>query len=130
MFSDRVEVISPGGKVLSPRLTETGGWFSQTTEPGLYTVRYIIPGTGGKLRREPDHFAVNLFDPLESRIAPAATIQLGRSNLPPAQEAAVSQRELWRLPATLALGVLGVEWWLYHRPSFHLPLRRKDRQTP
>ena len=120
-----VEVVSPGGEVLSPRVIETGGLFTQTGEPGLYTVRYIIPGTGGKMRREPGFFAVNLFDPQESRIAPAAAIQVGRSSVLPAQEGAVSLRELWRWPALAALLALLAEWWLYHRRQINLSWLRK-----
>lgn len=125
-----VEVISPGGIIFSPRLSENGGLFTQTDELGLYKVRFLVPNSGGEMRGEPEVIAVNLFDPSESAIAPAAALQVGRSSLPPAQETAISQRELWRWLAGLGVLVLLVEWWLYHRRQINFRFMRKPGAAP
>jgi len=94
-------------------------------EPGFYRVRY----SDG----QETALAANLFSPLESAIAPAASLQLGRQEIGPAQSQEVSWRELWPWLAALGLGFLMVEWWVYHgrvRPVFlHLSkLRKSDDQ--
>ena len=69
-------------------------------------------------------FAVNLFAPEESAIAPASTLQLGQRTVDaPGSEATpgnVGRREFWPWLATLALIVLIVEWWVHYRGP-HLP---------
>jgi hypothetical protein len=60
-------------------------------------------------------FAVNLFSPAESSLAPAQSLRLGQVTIESAAEENVGQRELWPQLAALALVVLVVEWWIYHR---------------
>ncbi|MCC6188951.1 MAG: hypothetical protein IT318_07945, partial [Anaerolineales bacterium] len=80
-------------------------------------------------------FAVNLFEPSESDIRPAASIRIGRSDVAAAPRAAQGQLETWPWLAGLAFLLLLLEWWLYHRgvtlpaaPGWRgLVLRRKAR---
>jgi hypothetical protein len=65
-----------------------------------------------------EYFAVNLFDPQESQIKPRPVIQLGLEVFNAAQPDQPSQRELWPWLASLALVVLILEWWAYHRRTF------------
>ncbi len=94
--------------------------FDETGRQGVYTV--TVRESGGD--RVAGRFAVNLFAPEESAIAPAATLQLGQRTVDaPGSEATpgnVGRREFWPWLATLALIVLIVEWWVHYRGP-HLP---------
>ena len=82
--------------------------FADTTQSGVYTVDN---GSG-----ETSRFAVNLFSPQESQIAPQASIQI--AGITPAAETSLQQngeKELWRLVAGLALLLLVIEWLVYQR---------------
>ena len=74
-------------------------------------------------------FAVNFFNSIESEIAPSPQLVIGEqkeneSNI--LTNNTLSQRELWRWLAALALLVLFVEWWIYQRgvPSLKGIFRR------
>lgn len=74
-------------------------------------------------------FAVNFFNSIESEIAPSPQLVIGEqkeneSNI--LTNNTLSQRELWRWLAALALLVLFVEWWIYQRgvPSLKGLFRR------
>jgi hypothetical protein len=60
-------------------------------------------------------FAVNLFDPAESDIAPRDVLQVGQTQLPPAARQQQGRREFWPWLAAAALGVIILEWWTYQR---------------
>ncbi len=111
----QVAVVSPSGQVTQLLPDEGGVLFTQSQELGLYTVNFLRETDAPDALPEADSFAVNLFDPAELAIAPAANLQVGRSSIPPAGEQALSQREFWPWLAGLALLLLLVEWWLYHR---------------
>jgi hypothetical protein len=68
-------------------------------------------------------FAVNLFNPSESNIRPAPTIQIGRSQVNASAREAQGQLEIWPWLAGLAFLLLFIEWWVYHRGSI-IPARR------
>lgn len=74
-------------------------------------------------------FAVNFFNSIESEISPNPQLVIGEqkeneSNI--LTNNTLSQRELWRWLAALALLVLFVEWWIYQRgvPSLKGIFRR------
>jgi hypothetical protein len=82
--------------------------FGDTTQLGIYT---IDSGEG-----ETSRFAVNLFSPQESQIAPKDSIQI--AGITPAAGAGLQQngeKELWRIIAGLALILLVIEWLVYQR---------------
>jgi hypothetical protein len=102
--------------------------FEETDQPGLYTV--TMRAAAGD--RPAGAFAVNLFAPGESALAPAASVSLGQAPASQAQEEAVGQRELWPWLAALALLLLTGEWWVFFRGTRWPALRpaiRRVRQS-
>jgi len=116
--TQRVTVGKPDGS----RVEITGGSFTGTDQPGIYTV-----SAGGETHR----FAVNL-DPHESRTAPMPLEELERLNVPlksdapPAQVTLAAKQQLlnaelenkqklWRWLVVAALIVLLLETWLSGR---------------
>lgn len=106
-----VVVTDPLGVAHRLDLTESGATFSQTQGTGLYTVDYLA----GETPVGRDTFAVNLFSAGESDIRPRDSIRVGQSAVAAAPRRAVGQRELWPWLAVVAVLVLNVEWWVYHR---------------
>jgi Ca-activated chloride channel homolog len=109
-------VVDPAGQEYAAPPTEAGVIFAHTNRLGLYTVRSNQAVLG--------QFAVNLFDPAESNITPAATIRIGRTDVAAAPREAQGEYELWPWLAVLALALLLAEWWVYHRGNV-LPMRRR-----
>jgi hypothetical protein len=62
-------------------------------------------------------FAVNLFNPTESKIRPQPTIRIGRGEVAASAREEAGQLEIWPWLAGAALVILLVEWWVYHRGS-------------
>jgi hypothetical protein len=110
-----VAIEDPAGETFAATATEAGVIFAQTNRLGLYTVRTNQATLG--------RFAVNLFDPAESNITPAAIIRIGRSEVAAASREAQGEFEIWPWLAALALALLLAEWWVYHRGSV-IPGRR------
>lgn len=84
-------------------------YFADTARAGVYTVAC------GASRQE---YALNLLDPVESAIAPAESLSVGRSEVPARARVAQQNRELWHWFALAALAVLGLEWWIYSRRAW------------
>jgi hypothetical protein len=114
-----VVIVDPGGVEYAAAATEAGVIFAQTNRLGFYTVRT----NQGILGR----FAVNLFDPNESVIAPADTIRIGRADVAAAARQAQGEFEIWPWLAVAALALLLIEWWVYHRGNVlpKLPVRKR-----
>jgi len=105
-----VLVRKPGGeeRVLTIEEEQTL-LFEETDEPGIYSV-IARQGDGDRLAGS---FAVNLFAPEESAIAPAPALQLGQRTVDAPQAGDIGRREFWPWLAVLALAVLMVEWWVH-----------------
>ncbi|MDX2160865.1 MAG: VWA domain-containing protein [bacterium] len=122
---DAGRVIAPDG-TMRP-LTGEGAerFFAATDLPGLYMLELFA--NGEVVERAP--FAVNSFDPAESRIAPRQTVTLGESTLDDQVEQTFGQQEFWSWLALAALIVLLIEWVAYHRrlngPTLLQPLVRR-----
>lgn len=103
-------VTRPDGSTGTVRLNPDGATFyGATYDAGVYRV----DSTGKQLV-----FAVSLADRVESSIAPAASLTLGRADIA-AEEGAVRQvREFWWWLALAALSVLVCEWWIYSRRAW------------
>ncbi len=86
--------------------------FAQTNTIGLYQV---LQQVHGQERR--GAFTVNLFDPQQSRLAPANQLPVAHSIDFSAGNNAVPQvlREIWPWIAAFLLLVLCLEWWLFSR---------------
>jgi len=91
--------------------------FSETDQLGLYFIS--INGEDDQL------FAVNLFSPQESRIAPTSAIKLtGVGNASVEAASLTANHEWWRLVAVLAVILLCIEWLVYHRATLSELLQR------
>lgn len=85
--------------------------FAETGQPGFYGLEIVrVDGV-----TDTASFAVNLFAPEESDIAPRSSITLGQTEITPGGEPELGQQEYWYWLALAALIVLLVEWYLYHR---------------
>ncbi len=85
--------------------------FQETDQLGVYEVLARDQSDERLVGR----FAVNMMSAAESTIAPAESVRLGSSSLEAPDDGSVGQRELWPWLALLALIVLLIEWWIYHR---------------
>jgi Ca-activated chloride channel homolog len=127
--SDLVRITRPDGTVTTLKNDQPSLVYADTSLPGLYTVD--VYQADKVLQTE--QFAVNLFDANESNITirqPSITTS-GQSG---AQVAEIGQREFWPLVAVLAILLLVIEWWIYHRhwsmPSLgSVALRRFARRS-
>jgi len=116
----------PDGRQQTYPLGEIAPTFAATDLLGVYRVELL----SGNLVTLTGDFAVNLFSPIESQIAPKDSITIGQaevSDKPTDQN--YGQRELWVWLAILALIVLVAEWWVYHRGSV-LPGASSTGSTP
>jgi Ca-activated chloride channel homolog len=105
-----VAVASPLEVVTSLPPDENGLKFSETGELGVYAVSFLK-----EKEQTAEYFAVNLFSEIESDIQPKQAIQVGRSTIHASAQENLGKREAWPWIAALALGLLLVEWWIYHR---------------
>lgn len=119
--TDTLTITSPSGKTETLRRRgEAPFVFRQTEEVGIYRVR-----EGGSESRR---FAVNLFDPSESDVrlrtletpedaqaAQIASLKVGNIDIAAAAGAAPARQELWRWLLLGILGLLVLEWYIYHR---------------
>ncbi|MGC9320559.1 MAG: BatA domain-containing protein [Armatimonadota bacterium] len=112
-------VKSPGGT--EQRLPGSGSpLFADTSTPGVYTIDWTADGERYPLGR----FAVNLFNPMESEVAPRRELVLAGSG----EQTVVAERpvrqEWWRPLAWAALALLILEWLMQYRGSL-ARLRRR-----
>lgn len=117
-----ITVVDPNGETHPLTLDETAGavLFADTQEPGIYTV---VSRDGDGVDQEVGKFAINFFEPDESRIQPATTLRLGQLDVPTGRGPVAGVREIghWLLWGGLLI-LLG-EWWVAYR-------RRTDPATP
>jgi hypothetical protein len=83
--------------------------FTQTDALGVYQVR---EDESSQVRQQ---FAVNLFDGRESDLTPAEKLNLGYEEVAATRDLLPQRRELWRWLVLAALGVVLLEWYVYHR---------------
>jgi hypothetical protein len=101
-----VTVTDPAGRKQKVPVEGRIAYFSDTERRGVYQVQ--APG----VKQE---FAVNLLSRDESATAPQDQIRFGRRTLAADTGTVKTAREFWRWLLVLALLVLGVEWWVFHR---------------
>lgn len=83
-----------------------GVLYDGTDQVGLYSA------SAGNWK---DTFAVSLLNKAESDLAPRDALKVGENKQVQAETRARSNRELWGYLIAIALLVLVVEWWVYHR---------------
>ena len=115
----RITVAAPGqssqaGKPVTLAPPFPAAVYDATDTPGIYTV---TQDTAGQLRQ--GAFIVNLFDPLQSNLAPADQLPVAHSAAfasgQGSQSVPLELRELWPWLAALLLLILCAEWWLFSR---------------
>jgi Ca-activated chloride channel homolog len=111
LTASSVRVTLPDGETRNLPAGRDAVVFAETHRPGIYTLDVFEGGT----IEQSTSFAVNLFDPGESNIAPRTEITLGEVTVSEAQEQEVGQREFWPWLALAALLFLLLEWYAYHR---------------
>lgn len=106
-----IVVTRPDGASERLLVDDGAALFADTRAPGVYGVEWEAEGERWPLGR----FAVNLFSPLESDIAPREGLALAGGG---GQTVATSQpvrREWWVPLAWLGLALLVLEWLVQHR---------------
>jgi hypothetical protein len=100
-------VTTPTGKRSPGQSTRLGVWeFLDTEQTGLYEIESA---------NENELAAVNLFDELESAIAPKESVSIGAEKESDVGKSFQSERELWRWLALAGLGLLMLEWYIYNK---------------
>lgn len=108
--ADKIRVRMPSGTVEELRReTQNQFVFTQTKEMGIYDV---LEGTSNEPTQQ---FAVNLCDPRESDIRPAATLDIGYEKVAVATQTASARQEYWKWLLILGLAVLIFEWYVYNK---------------
>jgi hypothetical protein len=108
-----VRVTRPDGQVVPVEIKGGQAIYADTDTLGAYAVEQF---QGEKLAAR-QRYAVNLFAPDESKIAPQAELKIKQtSGLQQATTAErVGRQEFWRWLAAIALIVLVIEWLVYQR---------------
>lgn len=98
------------------------------TQLGLYQLLVEQP-TGGASTTQVIQFAVNLFNPAESQIAPNPEPFTSATSLPESSTGVTgpAYEEWWRTLAIIALVLLVIEWLVYHRNRVWQMLTRWQR---
>ncbi len=99
-------VTTPDGRKATLKPEGKVAYFSDTERRGIYAV------TGKGVRQE---FAINLLSRDESQTDPKDALQFGRRPVLAGSGTVRTAREFWRWLVILALVVLGIEWWVYHK---------------
>jgi len=122
--ADRVRVHRPDGSITTLTPGQDPLVYADTALPGFYAVEVFK----GSTMIQQETFAVNLFEPLESHIAPAKALQIGSIATQPSQARETGLREYWPWIALLALIVLAIEWAFYQRGQ-QLPRNRRSLRS-
>ncbi|TMD62334.1 MAG: VWA domain-containing protein [Chloroflexi bacterium] len=110
--ADQVTITAPNQQAVTVAPPFPAAPFAQTNTIGIYQV---VQQVHGQVKR--GAFAVNLFDPQQSRLAPASRLPVAHSSdFSPGNNAVPRVlREIWPWIAALLLLILCLEWWLFSR---------------
>lgn len=114
--SDAHEIVitAPDGQQYFLPIGQDVPIFAETNQLGVYQVTQS--DADSNLLRT-DYFAVNLFDAAESDIVPREAVWIGQTEVRTATPEQAGRLEIWPWLAAAALGVLGAEWWAFHRAT-------------
>ena len=108
--ADAVRITGPDGAQFTLPADGDQIVFTNTSQPGVYQLEVF---SGGDVLQT-QAFAVNLFAPVESAIAPR-DVELNGVVVTRQSADEMGQFEFWPLVALIALAVLMLEWWFYQR---------------
>ena len=113
LYADTVRVTAPDGGVQELPVGADALLYSDTDQLGLYHLEIL---QSGEIKAR-QNFAVNLFAAGESDIEPVAEadLVLGGGQAEVDKEEQLGLQEFWALAAFLALLLLLIEWFVYHR---------------
>ncbi len=108
--ADQVTITSPNHKTTTVAPPFPAIPFDQTNQTGIYHVTQRVHG-----QERAGDFVVNLFDPLQSRLAPATSLPVIATNNITGINNGVPRtlHEIWPWIAALLLLVLCLEWWIF-----------------
>lgn len=110
--ADRITIIGPDQQPLTvaPPFPVTA--YNNTDKIGIYSVTQFTQN-----QELHGAFAVNLFDPLQSRLAPSARLPIAQSIPFDSGSPSIPHvlREIWPWIAAFLLLILCAEWWLFSR---------------
>ena len=125
--AERITITGPDQQIVTVAPPFPVATFNNTDTIGIYSVTQIT-------QKQELHgaFAVNLFDPLQSRLTPSARLPISQSTLFDAGSPAVPHvlREIWPWIAALLLLVLCAEWWLFSRSYTKHSVQGLKRPNP
>ena len=111
--ADSIRITAPDATVYELPVAGDTLAFTQTDQLGLYQLDVIEADEVARSQA----FAVNLFATGESDIrpVPAGELRLGGAGESASGEEQLGLQEFWLPLAVLALLLLMIEWWVYHR---------------
>jgi Ca-activated chloride channel family protein len=110
--AERITITGPGQQPVTVAPPFPVTVFHQTDKIGIYSVTQYTQN-----QELHGAFAINLFDPLQSRLTPAAQLPIAQSIPFDSGSPAIPRvlREIWPWIAAFLLLVLCAEWWLFSR---------------
>ena len=121
--AERITITGPGQQpfTVAPPFPVTA--FNQTDKTGIYFVTQYTQN-----QELHGAFAINMFDPLQSRLAPAARLPIAQSTPFDSGGPTVPRvlREIWPWIAAFLLLVLCTEWWLFSRSHTYHGISNAD----
>jgi hypothetical protein len=110
--AERITITGPGQQPVTVAPPFPVTVFHQTDKIGIYSVTQYTQN-----QELHGAFVINLFDPLQSRLTPAAQLPIAQSIPFDSRSPAIPRvlREIWPWIAAFLLLVLCAEWWLFSR---------------
>ena len=125
--AERITITGPGEQsvTVAPPFPVTA--FHQTEKIGIYSVTQYTQN-----QELHGAFTINLFDPLQSRLTPAAQLPIAQSIPFDSGSPAIPRvlREIWPWIAAFLLLVLCAEWWLFSRSYTIRGVSNLERPNP
>ena len=103
-----VQITAPDGATSTLEASRRPFSFDGATRVGAYRAKAGDWSYG---------FGMSLLDAEESDLEPRVTLEVGADKPLSAQSRTRANRELWPIFALLALGLMALEWWIFHRGS-------------
>ena len=109
---ETLTVKAPGSGPRQVKAQSPTTYLDDTERVGIYTVEWPDPVKDEVIRKR---FALNLLSRDESNTKPRDQIDLGNQPVLANQKRPLSAREFWRTLLLLAMGILALEWYVFHR---------------